>query len=100
MAAPIYIPTNSGAGGSLFSTPSPAFMICGLFDVGHSDLGKEMATHSRMLACRIPLDREAWRATVQGVTRVGHDLSDSIGQHSDPCEVLSHGSSRFYFSIN
>ena len=89
-----------GGGGSLFSTPSPEFMICGLFDVGHSDLGKEMATHSRILACRIPVDREAWRATVQGVARVGHNWSDSFGQHSDPWEVLSHGSSRFYFSNN
>ena len=36
VVVPIYIPTNS-VGGSLFSTPSPAFVICGLFDDGHSD---------------------------------------------------------------
>ena len=32
------------------------------------------AAHSRVLAWRIPIDRGAWRATVHGVTRVGHDL--------------------------
>ena len=34
---------------------------------------KEMATHSSILAWRIPWT-EPWRATVHGVTRVGHDL--------------------------
>ena len=33
-----------------------------------------MATHSSILAWRIPKDRGAWRATVHGVARVGHDL--------------------------
>ena len=28
-----------------------------------------MATHSSILAWRIPMDREAWRATVHGVTK-------------------------------
>ena len=28
---------QSGEGGSLFSTPSPAFIVCGLFDDGHSN---------------------------------------------------------------
>ena len=55
-------------------------MICGLFDVGHSDLEKEMTTHSSILACRIPMDREAWRATVLGV------------QESDMTEVTAWGS--------
>ena len=36
-------------------------------------LEKEMATYSSILAWRIPLDRGAWQATVDGVTRVGHD---------------------------
>ena len=36
VAAPIYIRTNS-VGGSLFSAPSPAFIICRLFDDNHSD---------------------------------------------------------------
>ena len=32
----VYIPTNS-ARGSLFSTPSPAFIACRFFDNSHSD---------------------------------------------------------------
>ena len=32
-----------------------------------------MATHSSLLAWRIPLDRGAQWATVHGVARVGHD---------------------------
>ena len=38
---------------------------------------KGMATHSSILAWRIPMDRGAWWATVHGVSmesqRVGHD---------------------------
>ena len=37
-------------------------------------LEKETATHSSILASRIPLDRGPWKATVCGVVRVGHDL--------------------------
>ena len=44
MVAPIYIPTNS-VEGSLFSTPSPAFVISGLINDGHSDLC-ELVPHS------------------------------------------------------
>ena len=36
VAAPIYIPANS-VGGLIFSTPSPAFIVCRLFHNGHSD---------------------------------------------------------------
>ena len=32
-----------------------------------------MAAHSSILAWRIPMDREAGRATVHGVKRVRHD---------------------------
>ena len=32
-------------------------------------LENEMTTHSSILAWRIPMDREAWRATVCGVTK-------------------------------
>ena len=35
VAVSSYIPTT-GQEGSLFSTPSPAFTVCGLFDDGHS----------------------------------------------------------------
>ena len=32
-----------------------------------------MATRFNILAWRMPMDRGAWRATVHGVERVGHD---------------------------
>ena len=34
-----------------------------------------MATHTSILAWRILMVRGAWRATVHGVTRVGHDIA-------------------------
>ena len=34
-----------------------------------------MATHSSILAWRIPMDRGAWQATGHAVTRVGHNLA-------------------------
>ena len=34
-----------------------------------------MATHSSILAWKNPLERGAWRATVLGVSRVGHNLA-------------------------
>ena len=38
--------------------------------LGWEDLLEEtMATHSSILAWRIPMDREAWQATVHGVTK-------------------------------
>ena len=38
-------------------------------------LKKGMATHSSILAWRIPMDRGAWRATVHGVTKSQTGLS-------------------------
>ena len=40
---------------------------------GEDSLEERMATHSSILARRIPMDGEAWWATDQGVRRVGHD---------------------------
>ena len=37
---------------------------------------KEMATHSSILAWRIPMDRGAWRATVHGVAKSRTQLSN------------------------
>ena len=38
--------------------------------LGQKDpLEKEMATHSRILASRIPMDRGAWQATVHGAAK-------------------------------
>ena len=43
--------------------------------LGQEDpLEKEMATHSRTLAQRIPMDGEAWQAIVHGVIKT--QLSD------------------------
>ena len=39
-------------------------------------LEKGMATHSSILAWRIPMDRGAWQATVHGVTKSWKCLSD------------------------
>ena len=39
-------------------------------------LEEGMATHSSMLAWRIPMDRGVWQATVRGVTDSWTQLSD------------------------
>ena len=39
-------------------------------------LEEGMATHSSILAWRIPMDRKAWRATVRGVTKSQTQLSN------------------------
>ena len=39
-------------------------------------LGEGMATHSSILAWRIPMDRGAWWATVHGVAKSWTQLSD------------------------
>ena len=39
-------------------------------------LEKGKATHSSILAWRIPMDRGGWRATVHGVTKSQFTLSD------------------------
>ena len=40
-----------------------------------------MATHSSILAWRVPMERGAWWATVHGVTKTQTGLSD-LAQHS------------------
>ena len=40
-----------------------------------------MATHSSVLAWRIPMEREAWWATVHGVTKSQTQLSDVTFMH-------------------
>ena len=45
--------------------------------LGQEDpLEKGMATHSSILAWRIPMDRGAWWATVCGITKSQTQLSD------------------------
>ena len=40
------------------------------------DVEKEMAAYSSIFAWRIPMDREAWQATVHGVAKTQTQLSD------------------------
>ena len=40
-----------------------------------------MATHSSILAWRIPMDRGAWRATLHGVEKSWTRLSDHTSKH-------------------
>ena len=53
---------------------------CRVGDLGRSlgweDLEKGMTTHSNILAWRIPMDREAWWATVHGVAKIWTWLSN------------------------
>ena len=51
----------------------PAMRETWVWSLGWEDpLEKGMATHSSILAWRIPMDRGAWRAAVMGSQRVGH----------------------------
>ena len=49
-------------------------------------LEEGMATHSSILAWRIPMDRGAWRATVLGVTKSQTGLSNQA-QHEPPSDT-------------
>ena len=56
---------------------SPATWETWVRSLGWEDpLEEGMATHSSILAWRIPMDREAWQAAVHGVTRSQTSLSD------------------------
>ena len=48
----------------------------GLTSGQEDPLEKEMATHSSILAWRIPMGRGAWRATVHGVAKSRTQQSD------------------------
>ena len=48
----------------------PFVMETWVRSLGWEDLLEEgVATHSSILACRIPMDRGAWRAVVHGVSK-------------------------------
>ena len=56
---------------------SPAMLETWVPSLGQEDtLEKDMATHSSILAWRIPMDTGAWQATVHGVTKNGRRLSN------------------------
>ena len=71
---------------------------------GFNNLGWEdppegcKANHSSILAWRIPMDRAAWRATVQGIQRVGqdwatkHSTADSSDGKESACNAGDLGS--------
>ena len=55
----------------------PAMWETWVQSLGWEDpLEKGMATHSSILAGRIPMDRGAWRATVRGVGKSQTRMSD------------------------
>ena len=55
----------------------PAMQETRVQSLGWEDpLEEDMATHSSILAWRIPMDTEAWRAVVHGVAKSQTRLSD------------------------
>ena len=55
----------------------PAVQETWVQSLGWEDpLEEGIATHSSILAWRIPMDRGAWQATVHGVTKSQTQLSD------------------------
>ena len=67
--------------------------------LGQEDpLEKEMATHSSL---ENPMDRGAWKATVHGVERAGHDLelnNDSSNLVHSQCGLWA-SSARFFWEL-
>ena len=66
--------------GSFFSTTSPAFIVCRLFDDGHSDQEEKGMTKDEMDVMdsmdvslselrELMMHREAWRAAIHGVAK-------------------------------
>ena len=62
-----------------------------------------MATHSNILAWRIPMARGAWQATVHGVTSTwGHEESDTtepLSTHTAYVHTHSHSHTYMYVCI-
>ena len=61
-------------------------------------LEEGMATHSSVLAWRIPMDRGTWWATVHGVTRRRPQLSD-YAQHSVALKCSHHNKAKIKKAI-
>ena len=63
----------------------PAVLETWVRSLGWEDsLEEGLATHSSILAWRIPMDRGAWQATVHGVTKRQTQLSNEA--HSTCCD--------------
>ena len=54
------------------------------------------ATHSSVLAWRIPMDRGAWGATVHGVTESRTQLSELSTAHTHVCAYIYLNMYKFY----
>ena len=69
----IYVHICCGLGASLVAQMAknlPAMQEAWIRSLGwEAPLEEGMATHSSILAWRIPMDRGAWQATVHGVTK-------------------------------
>ena len=67
----------------------PAMWETWVQSMGWEDpLEKGMATHSSILAWRIPMDRGAWWATVLGVTESRTQLSTAQGRACIRCTKI------------
>ena len=58
-----------------------------------------MATHSSILAWKIPVDRGAWQATVHGIVKSQTYLSD-LAQHNIPLYICTITSLSIHLSMD
>ena len=66
----------------------PAMMETWIGSLSWEDpLEEGMTTHSSILACRMPMDRGAWWATVHGVTKSQSQLSGTAHQTTPPATL-------------
>ena len=71
---PNYVPANIGAFLVVQLVKSlPAVQETQVQSLGQEDLEKEMATHSSILAWKIPWTEEPGRLQSMGSQRIGHD---------------------------
>ena len=72
----------------------PAMWETWIQPLGWEDpLGEGMATHSSILAWRIPKDRRPWRARVHGSQSLGHDwVTQHSTQHMEGYSKVTHES--------
>ena len=113
MVVPIYIPTNS-VGEFPFSTPSPAFVLCGLINDDHSGWC-EVVSHGNFILSFLrylhsDLHSGCTRFSFPPTVKEGSLFSTSSPAfvicglvndgHSDQCEVVTHHRFNLHFSNN